>query len=142
MQVKGRKFSNYLLAITVLLVGIIWFIAYYSQTSTLILTKNNEISSLQNQVSSLQGQTSSLQNQVTSLQNQNATLQSIVNLSQSSAPAKSITVNAGAQQSTQVISFMANYAGYIIVSGTSTTSKGYVKASSIYGSRLYNDYEY
>jgi len=60
------------------------------------------------------------------LESKNNNLQSIVNLSQSSVEVDSVTVNEGPNAEVQVAAFGVNYAGYIVVSGTSTTSNGYV----------------
>ena len=160
--------TPFVITAVVLLIAVVGFIYYYSQTSGTISKNNNTISSLQSdntsyktqiaslqnqlssansqisslqsqlssggsQVSNLQAQISSLQNQldsataqVTSLQNQNSSLQSIVSLSQSATKANAVTINQSAGASTSIVTFTASYAGYIVVSGTSTTSNGYI----------------
>jgi len=87
---------------------------------------SSQVSNLQAQISSLQNQLDSATAQVTSLQNQNSSLQSIVSLSQSATKANAVTINQSAGASTSIVTFTASYAGYIVVSGTSTTSNGYI----------------
>lgn len=95
---------------------------YISQAASL----TNQLASANSEVTSLQGQLSSANSQYASLQSRNNDLQSITKLSKSTVVANQRTINQSAGQSSTIVSFNADYAGYIVVSGTSTTSNGTV----------------
>jgi uncharacterized protein YlxW (UPF0749 family) len=117
-----------------------------------ILSLGNDLSAGKSQIANLQSQVSSYQNQVFSYQTQIATLQSqqsqnnelqnIVNLAAYAAEASSVPVSQAAGQMSQVTSFTANYAGYIVVSGSSSSGSGYVRVTDTYSSYPYNSYNY
>jgi uncharacterized protein YlxW (UPF0749 family) len=102
----------------------------------------SQIANLQSQVSSYQNQASSYQNQVATLQSQNNDLQNIVNLAAYAAQASSVPISQAAGQMSPVTSFTANYAGYIVVSGSSSSGSGYVRVTDTYSSYPYNSYNY
>jgi chaperonin cofactor prefoldin len=103
---------------------------------------NAQVASLNSQISSLNNQLSSLNSQISSLQTQNTDLQSIINLNKSEIIANQKTINQEANRSSLIVSFVAKYAGYIIVSGTSTTSTGYIDVTDSFNSYPYNDNHY
>ncbi len=113
-----------------------------SSLETQLSSTNAQISSLQSQLSSGGSEIANLQAQISSLQSQNSNLQSIVNLSQSSTQASSVTVNQAAGQLSLVKSFSASYAGYIVVSGTSTTTNGYIMVTDSFSGYPYNSTTY
>lgn len=112
----------------------------------LYITELNYISGLQSQVSggasvnggsNLQSQISQLQTEVSNLQSQNNQLttqisqqQSLLSLQVSTAEANQQTINQGASTETAIANFNAQYAGYIIVSGTSTVN-GYIDVNGV-----------
>jgi uncharacterized protein YlxW (UPF0749 family) len=102
----------------------------------------NQLSSANSRVSSLTNENSAYKSQVASLLSQNSDLQSIVNLSESSTMANRVTVNQAAGQSSSIVSFLANYAGYVIVSGTSTTTNGYLLVTNSFSGYPYNSTKY
>ncbi len=102
----------------------------------------SQIANLQSQVSSYQNQASSYQNQVVTLQSQNNDLQNIVNLAAYAAQASSVPISQAAGQMSPVTSFTVNYAGYIVVSGSSSSASGYVRVTDTYSSYPYNSYNY
>jgi len=115
-----------------------------SQVSSLegqLSSANSQVSSLEGQLSSANSQVSSLEEAVTSLQSQNSNLQNIVNLSQSLAQ-DTVTLNQNFGQSSLVATFQADYAGYIVISGTSTALTGYIRVTDSFGGYPYNYYIY
>ncbi len=116
-----------------------------SQVSPLqaqLTSANAQVSSLQDQISPLQAQFESANAQIFSLQDQIRNLQSIVNLSQLTTQANSVTISQAAGELSTVVTFTANYAGYIVVSGTSNTSNGYIKVSDSFSAYPYSNYTY
>lgn len=111
------------------------FLAIVALTGCQSNSSNSQIASLQSQLSSANSQVSSLQSQVSSLQ-------SIVNLSQSKSEAVQTTVNQSRGQVASVVSFSAQYAGYIVVSGTSTTTNGYLQVTDSFSNYPYNSTTY
>lgn len=59
------------------------------------------------------------------LRSENNRLQSIIDLQESSVQATSVTVHQIAGVVSNVVSFTADYAGYVVVSGTSSAPSGY-----------------
>lgn len=98
-----------------------------SSTESSLAAANASISSLQSQLTTANGQVTTLQSQVTDLQNVN-------NLSQSTIEASSYTVSQSAGSETVVSSFTATYPGYILVTGSSTSSTGYIRVVDSYSS--------
>ena len=116
-----------------------------SQVSSLqndVSTYKSQASSLQSQLSSANSQVSSLQSQLSSANSQVSSLQNIINLSQSSTEANQVTINQSSGQSSSVATFTASYAGYVVVSGTSTTSNGYLMVTDSAGGYPYNNTNY
>jgi uncharacterized protein YlxW (UPF0749 family) len=108
-----------------------------SQVSSLqnqVNSANAQIASLQSQLGSGSSQVTSLQSQLNSANAQIASLQNLLNLNSSSVKASQVTINQSANQTSQVITFNATYAGYIVVSGTSTTSNGYITVTDSFSS--------
>ena len=93
-------------------------------------------------LSSVNSKLSTANDEVASLQNNVASLQNIVNLSQSSVEANSSTINQPAGSSTAVVTFLAHYSGYIVVSGTSTTDKGYAMLEDSNTKYTFNDIKF
>ena len=102
----------------------------------------NDASTYKSQISTLQSQLSSANAQVSSLQSQNSSLQSIVSLSKSQTLVNQLTLNQGASETSLVVSFQADYAGYIVVSGTSTTNSGYISVLDTWPNYPFNGYSY
>ena len=102
----------------------------------------NDASTYKSQISTLQSQLSSASAQVSSLQSQNSSLQSIVSLSKSQTLVNMLTVNQGPGEISLVVSFQADYAGYIVVSGTSTTNSGYISVLDTWPNYPFNGYSY
>ncbi len=113
-----------------------------SSAKSQITSLQNDVSGYQSQISSLKSQLSSLNDQVSSLRSQNSELQSIVNLSKSSVVANEKTINQSEGQSSSVVSFTAQYAGYVVVSGTSTTSNGYLMVTDTFNGYPHNGVRY
>jgi hypothetical protein len=93
-------------------------------------------------LSSANSDLSAANDKVASLQNKVASLQNIVDLSQSSVELNSFTVNQPAGARTAVVTFPANYSGYIVVSGTSTTDKGYAMLEDSNTKYTFNDMKF
>jgi len=116
-----------------------------SQLSSL----QSQLSSLQSQLQSTEGQVSSLQTQLSSYQSQVSSLQSELSVCQRygklqevSLKAEDKTINQGHGTKSVIVQFTADYAGYVLVSGTSTTSNGYIMVTSSFNGYPYNDTEY
>ncbi len=113
-----------------------------SSSKSQITSLQNDISGYQSQTSSLKSQLSSLNDQVSSLRSQISDFQSIVNLSKSTAVANEKTINQSEGQSTSIVSFTAQYAGYVVVSGTSTTVNGYLIVTDSFNNYPLNSVHY
>ena len=109
-----------------------------SQLSSL----QNQLQSAEDQLSSLQTQLSSYQNQVSSLQSELSICQRHGKLQEVSVKADDKTINQGAGTRSAIVTFTAEYAGYVHVSGTSTTSNGYIMVTSSFGGYPHNDTRY
>src|SRR3990172_3506954 len=101
-----------------------------------------QVSSLQNDASTYKSQISTLQSQLSSANAQVASLQSLVSLSKSQTLVNMLTVNQGPGEISLVVSFQADYAGYIVVSGTSTTNSGYISVLDTWPNYPFNGYSY
>jgi TolA-binding protein len=94
-----------------------------------VAEKAAEIASLNQLVSEKVTQITSLQRQVSSLRGRVNELQSIVDLSeQTTIASRHIAQEAG--EASLVTTFVADYAGYITISGTTTATEGYVQVLS------------
>ncbi len=125
-----RLLPGLLGALVVVMVVVAGF--QYNQNSSLSNKVSNlqtQTSNLQSQVSDLQSQTSSLQSQVSSLQATVNTDQSLLSLSVATTEANQATINQAAGQTTTITSFAAIYAGYIQITGTSTTTNGFIQVT-------------
>ncbi len=160
-ETRARNYSTALFITLVFLIAlIVAFVTYYITASGKIASGNEQaalqqvrISDLEGQVSSLGNQLESANNQVIALQVQLSTadaqmsslesqigdLQSILGLSQSSVEASSVVINQGAREVSPVVIFVADYAGYIVVSGTSTTTNGYIMVTDSFSGYPYNN---
>ncbi len=141
-----RIHTDFLVALVALVVVAAGFAWYAIATSNQMSAKTNEAAELSQQVRRLEGQVttggsdvSSLQGQIEGLrrnfegaQAQLSSLERIVSLSMSTTPASSVAINQSAGQTSEVTSFTASYAGYIVVSGTSTTTKGFIRVSGTF----------
>jgi cytoskeletal protein RodZ len=107
-----------------------------------ILSKSGELTASQSQVSTLQSQITSLNSQVTTLQSEKADLQNIVNLGASTVQASSYSVSQGTTTYSSVASFTANYAGYLAISGSSSTITGYIMVNDSFSSYPLNSHQY
>ncbi len=102
-----------------------------------------EVSTLRSQSSSAGAQVADLQKRISTLKTENTRLQSIASLSESSVPLtyKSVTIAAG--QSIELVTFMAEYPGYILVTATSTDpNASYLRITQSFSGYLFNNYQY
>jgi len=102
----------------------------------------SQLQSTVDQVSSLQTQLSSYQSQVLSLQSELSECQSYGKLQEWSLKVEDETINQDNGTKSAIVQFTADYAGYVLVSGTSTTSNGYIMVTSSFSGYPYNDTEY
>jgi len=109
--------------VIILGMGVLFF-AYYSLQTNQISSLQSQVSNLNTQVQNLQGENNALQSSVNNAQNQPNPLQPIVNLQESTIEANSVPVNT--KCATVVTSFSAQYAGYLLVTGTTSTSSSYL----------------
>lgn len=112
-----------------------------------IQTQNNTISVLQSQVTNLQSQLSSMQaqastlqsqelqanNQASSLQSQITSQQNLLNLQNVITETNNQEVNAPAGAKTQLADFSAPYAGYLTISGTTSSSNTQITVTDTAG---------
>jgi hypothetical protein len=89
-------------------------------------------SSLQSSASSYESQLSSLSSAVSSASASVSSLLGLLNLSSSAVEGSNLTVSEGAGQVMPVLTFVASYPGYIVVSGSSSTTNGYIQVSDTY----------
>lgn len=71
-----------------------------------------------------------LEDEITSARAEIVSLQRIVNLQEKQTIINGATINQTAGQTTEIAKFTAQYAGYLTVSGTSTTTNGFVLINS------------
>jgi predicted nucleic acid-binding Zn-ribbon protein len=116
--------------------------AQVSTLETNLASANVQVSTLQSQLTSANVQVSSLQSQLASANAQVSSLQRIINLLESSTIASAVTINQANNTSTRIVTFTANYAGYIVVSGTSNTVNGYLLVTNSFSGYPYNDIHY
>ncbi|MHB8567613.1 MAG: hypothetical protein ACYC7D_13465 [Nitrososphaerales archaeon] len=102
----------------------------YLQNLISALDKN--ISSVQSSESYYLSEASSLNSDLAAQSSINSRLQSFLSLQNSTAVADKVHVRQSAYQSTLIGTFSANYAGYVLVNGTSSTSNGYIQFSDSY----------
>ncbi len=119
-----------------------------SKTTTLtrVITNSTEISILESLMSSLDQNISSMQSseiyyltEASSLNSSlaaqssiNSGLQSALNLQNSTEEASNVKIRQGPLQTSLIVSFQANYAGYVVINGTSSTSNGYIQFTDSY----------
>ena len=113
-----------------------------SSLQTQLSSYQSQLQSAENQVSSLQTQLSSYQSQVSSLQSELSVCQRYGQLQEWSLKAEDKTVNQDHGTKSGIVQFTADYAGYVQVSGTSTTSNGYIMVTCSFSGYPYNDTEY
>lgn len=94
-----------------------------------VSSQSNQISSQSNQISSQSNQMSTMSGQISSLNSQVSNQSSLISLSDSTLEASSVTVYQAAGALSVIVSFNANYSGYITFSGTSNTSNGDVQVN-------------
>ncbi len=106
---------------------------------TQVSTNNSQISRLQSQhstdatqISTLQNQSSSYQSQITSLQSQISSLQSQISSGRSYQTTlfSSQTISQGPYVQTLVYTFTPTYSGISYISGTSSSSTGYISVTN------------
>jgi septal ring factor EnvC (AmiA/AmiB activator) len=100
----------------------------------------DQLDSANSQVASLQSQLASLQDQIAPLQSQNSQLQQIIDLSLSSTKAEAVPIYQTYGVYSNVVSFTAQYAGYVVVSGTSTSVNGYIYVEDSFTGYPYDNY--
>ncbi len=161
---KGSMTRNILLILVVILIIVVGVLGFsYAKASSQsseegvqvaslkseITSNKAEISTLKSQVSTLQGQLSSANSQITSLKTdldaakkELSKLQEITSLKAYTNYMESSTINQGAGQTSVIAKFKAQYAGFVTVTGTSTTHSGYVKLANLYAGYPFNNTEY
>jgi non-ribosomal peptide synthetase component E (peptide arylation enzyme) len=78
------------------------------------------------QVHALETDKTSLQNQLSIANSQISILQNIVNTEETKTIISNDTINQSAGESTNLATFNAQYIGYVRISGTSSTTNGYI----------------
>jgi hypothetical protein len=115
-----------------------------------------EVSSLQDEISSYESQVADYESQINALQfdldvanieigglqNENDNLWKLSNLELKITEADAVTVTMTSGVKTQVVSFEAKYAGYIVISGTSSTFWGVIFVTESFDGYLFNNYQY
>ena len=90
------------------------------------------------QTNSNSSSTDNKDNQIAYLKAQIIDLNSILNLEKTEDVVKDYAVNQGANNFTQVVHRSFSYSGYLVVSGTSTTSNAWVKLDYWFDGKLYS----
>jgi septal ring factor EnvC (AmiA/AmiB activator) len=103
--------------------------------STQATSSGTQVATLQNQVASLQSQLDAANAQVNSDK-------AIMGLNATTNVANGAAINQIAGQEKQVISFVADYAGYVSISGTATTPTGYVRVTETFSGYAANNNRY
>lgn len=126
----------------VLVAGFIWAYTYHTSIindkNTTILNKDSQISDLQTWLDANRTEFQSYTSSHTHSNTEYDSLQSIANLGEQQTILSQNTINQGAGGRTLVASFQANYAGYLYVSLTSTTTNAYVIVEYWYQGRLFS----
>lgn len=157
---KGNMLRIGLIIGVVVLAIALGFVSYFyaqassqsSEKSATVASLEKEVASYKSQIPPLQDQLStaksqlasataevaSLKTQVSTLQGQASNLQSIVSLTKSTAQLVSATINQGPSELTSMVKFKADYAGYVVISGTSTSQTGYIRVTDSYVAYPYN----
>jgi hypothetical protein len=121
-----------------------------------INSKKSEISSLQSEITGYQSQITEIQSQIPPLQSQLATanaeitllqndktrLQNIADLSLYLVEADNVTISMTTSVKVPIVSFTADFAGYIVVSGTSSSFYGVIFVTDSFAGFPYNDIQY
>ena len=106
----------------------------------------NQLQSCQSQLSSVQSQLQSTEDQVSSLQSELSECEGHGNLQEMSVKAEHEIISQERKSKSEIVQFTADYAGFVYVSGESTTSNGYIMVTSsfrhTFGGYPYNDTEY
>lgn len=120
-----------------------------SLATTQITSLQIQMAAAKSQADSLQGQLTTANNRIASLGNnistqqaQIATYEKIIHLNQSSVKASALTVNQNAKQLSSVTSFYGDFAGFVVITGTSTTSNGYLIVTDSFQGYPYNQMRY
>ena len=109
----------------ILLISTIWL-------ATRVIDLQRQVNTLHTEKGNLQTQVNTLTTQKTNLQNQVNDLQTKLNLGYSHDILSDQTVNQGASSRTLVSIYTCEYAGYVDVSLTSTTTNAYVEVAYSY----------
>jgi flagellar biosynthesis chaperone FliJ len=112
------------------------------ETEDDLITTKDQLKSAKSMVATLQSQVTSLQSQIATLQGQVDQFQAIIDLSQYSIKLDTLTVSLDANTHTTIVSFTADYAGYIVVSGTSSIIEGYIRVEDSFPDYPYNSYSH
>lgn len=119
--------------------------ALQNQASSLqasLNTANSQITALQSQVTSLQTQLDTTNATAISLQSQLTTYQAITSLTLSAPVASAVSVNATSAANVTVGFFVANYAGYVTISGSSSDPTGFIRVTNTFPGYPHNNVEY
>jgi peptidoglycan hydrolase CwlO-like protein len=104
---------------------------------------NSLITTLQSQIDELESADSlitTLQSQITTLQSQVDQFQEITDLSLYSTKLDAVTIYQAANVYENIVSFTADYAGYVTVSGTSSTFNTAIRVTDSFTGYPYNEY--
>ena len=126
-QASGKS-SNFwhvpfIATIALLIVIIVVFIASHSSASATISKKDKTIAALQNKIDPAKEQLAAMQAKIKEAGD-------ILNLSLSTTEAKEVTINQYGGQSTNVVTFNAKYAGYVVITGQSTSNNGLINVTN------------
>jgi hypothetical protein len=111
------------------------------ETEDDLTAAQDQLESANSLITTLQSQVTTLESQVTPLQNQIDQLQDITDLSLYSVKADAVTIHQISGATSNIVSFIADYAGYIVVSGTSTTVDGYIYLTASFEGYPYDYYK-
>jgi archaellum component FlaC len=119
--------------------------SYKSEISSLqdeITDYESQVADYESQIAPLQYELESKDYQITYLQNQIAHLNEIGDLSLYSTEADAVYITMITSVKTPVVSFTADYAGYIVISGTSSSFWGVIFVTESFDGYPFNNYQY
>jgi hypothetical protein len=119
--------------------------SYQSEISSMqdeITNYESQVADYKSQITPLQSQLEIANNQAIGLQNQIDRFVEIVHLSRYSTEADAVTITMATSAKASVVSFHADYAGYIVISGTSSTFYGVIFVEESFDGYPFDDYQY
>lgn len=127
--------------------------SYQSQMKSLqddVSSYKSQVTSLQDQVTLLNDELKStananvvdLQNQVSTLMQQVQSLEDVTKLNSVSVKADLVSITQGQTQNLKLVSFTADYAGYVVVAGQSSSPDTFINLQDSFTGYPLNDYKY